>query len=265
MRQLNKTVEEFSQELEKSLENRYSTVCTSFGRVDPKQLSIYLDRHYLYKFKLKGYSAKQLKLLAIGSWFYNEQLAAILRADLREKINTGSLDFETRLEILPYLESKEHAMNFLVTVDDKFSASDWYGNIFKQLEELLFNVKFLLFKPNSKGVKRYTGYCRGYKSSKPGKTIEKQVLENNNFMSAWKSLKQSDSIVTLLHQQAMSFYLERDFKNYKIILKTLKEYSLERESLLNFFGMSGPEAIKRMIEFEKRSEEIHSGKFLKTE
>lgn len=263
MRQLNMTVEDFSTETEKYFNNRYSTVCTSFGRVDSKQLTSYLQDGYLYKYKLKEYDGKELKLLALGSWFLDNHFGGILREDIRQKVENGSLDTNMRIEIFPYLENKQHALHFLALVDERFSASDWYGNLLTRLDTLLFNVKLLLFKPTKRNIKRYTGYCRGYKSSKPGKTIEKQVIENNNFLLRWENLKSSDTVVTLLHNQAMQFYLERDFENYKIILETLKKFSEERRILLNFFGMSGTEALERMKNFEKRSKEIRAGKFLK--
>jgi hypothetical protein len=102
---------------------------------------------------------KDKLLLALLSWYVDEVVGFLIRLNLEE--NWGAELKEVGQIVLT---SKEFALAWFI-IQDKWNEFDFFGNILCE-ERVQFISDFLEFKKMSrKKVKKYTGYCRGYRDS----------------------------------------------------------------------------------------------------
>lgn len=100
--------------------------------------------------------------LAIFSWYAPEEIRILIQLALEEFTwASDKFNYDVK-EIL--LTSKEYSLAWLV-LQDCWNEYDFYGNIINR--KFVFKINnFLSFKRISrKKVKRYSGYCRGYRDS----------------------------------------------------------------------------------------------------
>lgn len=105
---------------------------------------------------------KKLKdkyVLALLSWYLPEEIGILIRLSLEENWGVESAEVGTIV-----LNSKEFALAWFI-IQDRFNENDFFGNYLTE-ERVAHISKILAFKRESRRrVKRYTGYCRGYRQS----------------------------------------------------------------------------------------------------
>lgn len=97
--------------------------------------------------------------LALMSWYMTDEIRVLLQLQLEKSIG-ADVPYEL-MEIL--LNSKEYALTWLI-LQDWWNGNDLFGNVLnKELGRVWSRVCFS--KKSKRRVKRYTGYCRGYRES----------------------------------------------------------------------------------------------------
>jgi hypothetical protein len=98
------------------------------------------------------------------SWYFPEEIRILFQLNLKEHWD-GTDPFNVEKEIL--LDNKELCLAWCLNKAE-WSESDFFGNVLnvKEVQGLLNRVQFL--KVSRKKVRKYTGYCRGYRESNPG-------------------------------------------------------------------------------------------------
>lgn len=255
MRDLNISSEAFDKELGKFFskdsekmtflaegKKAVSTDAISLDKVDFENMEIYFnfnDPELLWK-------------LAIRSWYFSEPAYGYeLRRLIKTRLRKSTIDFSQRARILPLLESKSMMINYLVEIDDQVSASSWYGNILKSLSTILKKVKVKeKGYVREKKVDRYTGYCRGYRSSpKKESLISKESIENDIFLEKWQMLKTYRERLAQINELATQLWILREFDDYKLIKEELSSISESYQDLKRFFCMTESQ-VENVIEAE---------------
>lgn len=129
---------------------------------DPKQFSEKLRDFDSTKLSFKSRRRKDFQRLAILSWFIPfEEIRVLLQLNLKETWDKAD-KFNEEKEVL--LTSKAFALAW-VLLEANWSERDFFGNILneKTCQGLLSSLFFE--KVSKRKVKRYTGYCRGYRES----------------------------------------------------------------------------------------------------
>lgn len=126
----------------------------------PTQYSAVPDYDFTQIF-LKSRRKTDLRRLAILSWYFPEKVRIILQLSLKEYWDKSD-QFCVDKEIL--LVSKAVALAWILS-ESNWSESDFFGNILnkKECQRLVDSLDF--FRNSKRRVKRYTGYCRGYRES----------------------------------------------------------------------------------------------------
>lgn len=258
MRDLNLNIEAF----DKELESEFSHCLESFtfladGKkanmpktipvkdVDFSSMEIYFNYN----------DPELLRGLAIRSWYFKEEPNGWeLRRLIKSRLRKSTIDFEQRLRILPLLESKEMMLNFLVEIDDSISANVWYSNEgLAKISGQLLRVKVRENKEyrREKKIPKYTGYCRGYQSSRHQESkISKQKQLNDLYLERWRELKYSRARLDQLNELATPLWILRDFKSYNNLKDDLESLSARYKELKKFFGLQESQ-IDNLIHAEK--------------
>lgn len=97
--------------------------------------------------------------IILMSWYASEEIRFLLQLALEEiKLEEGDLDLGRLL-----LTSKSYSLAWLQE-QEWWNESDFFGNVLDK-ELILFWNRLSWYRLSSKRVKRYTGYCRGYRDS----------------------------------------------------------------------------------------------------
>lgn len=131
----------------------------------PSQYQDVFQHYDLTKFHF-GFNRKYQDLvrLAILSWYFPEELRCLFQLCLEEHWSELD-DFSVEKEIL--LVSKDVCLAWCI-LQENWNNNDFFGNIIseKAIDLALKQIKFL--KKSRRRVKKYTGYCRGYRESNTG-------------------------------------------------------------------------------------------------
>jgi len=102
---------------------------------------------------------KNKLILALLSWYVNDVVGFLIRINLEE--NWGEQLKEVGQIVLT---SKEFALTWFI-IQDEFNENDFFGNYLCEARvlDILNSLEFQ--KMSRKKVKKYTGYCRGYRDS----------------------------------------------------------------------------------------------------
>lgn len=259
MRDLNISPSEFDTQLKELFlaENGNTSFLAEMKKdIDPKQQLETIHFEHPYKIIYNINNPELTRALAIRSWYFSEpELGYHLRSLIKYNLRKSSIDFVQRQRILPLLESKDMMINYLVDIDESISARDWYGNILKSLATVLDKLKIVKIENFRQPVKpeKYTGYCRGYRSSpKQESLVSNQSQKNEIFWQKWKMLKNYRIRLSELEDFATQLYILRDFKSYKILLSDLEKIRYSYNCLKEYFCMDESQ-IENVIE----AEELH--------
>lgn len=199
----NYTLEDFSRDIQEIVHEEldYQFLGSSQGTVDPEQL-LRMPNVKEIRFILKTYGLKDLQLLSISSWFFKKDFKTLLQIDIDERLSHCGDDI-TKNTTYPLLSSQNSSLEFYY-YHCQYSRETWFGQLRKRLKVLLklLRIKVLKENPNSH-IKRYSGYCSGYSSSRPAKSIEKQVLLND--ILYYQRKFQSDAIEKLENLDQLLF------------------------------------------------------------
>lgn len=208
-----------------------------------------------------------LRGLAIRSWYFSDESQGWeLRRLIKTRLRKSTIDFEQRLKILPLLESKEMMLNFLVECDDSISASVWYSDEgLKKISRQLRRVKVRVNNEyrRERKIPKYTGYCRGYQSSRQQeRKVSSQALANDTELERWRELKYSRERLDQLNELATQLWILRDFKSYNNLKEDLESLSGRYKALKDYFGLT-EESIDNLIHAEQlhREEGVPMFKF----
>lgn len=141
---------------------------TSFGMKDKSLRTVLSASPTQQPYLLDEYdntiivTPKKLKdkiVLATLSWYFSEEVGILIRLSLEEHWGAELQEVGTVV-----LTSKEFCLTWLQIQED-FNEYDFFGNYFseKQVDRVLQQLDFA--KKSHRKVKRYTGYCRGYRES----------------------------------------------------------------------------------------------------
>lgn len=150
---------------------------------------------------------KDKLILALLSWYVDEVIGFLIRLSLEE--NWGR-EFEEVGQVV--LTSKEFALAWFI-IQDRFNENDFFGNYLceARVKNILNILDFQ--KLSRKKVKRYSGYCRGYRDSnhqgqkplpgdvQPG-TISTQELEVELYEREMRKYYLFHRITTFLESSA---------------------------------------------------------------
>lgn len=130
----------------------------------PTQYSDVFQFYDLTRFHFRSRRRQDLQRLAVMSWYFPEEIRILFQLNLKEHWD-GTDPFNVEKEIL--LDNKELCLAWVLQKSG-WTESDFFGNVLnvKEVKALLQSVNF--FKISRKRVKKYTGYCRGYRESNPG-------------------------------------------------------------------------------------------------
>lgn len=124
-------------------------------------------------FRFRRMNPTELKIYLLGLWYAEDEfLSFLVRESLEKELDRRGLTIEKgRTEFLPYLISKKSATKAFF---EEFSGKERkvFGSLLNKdpKGKYLLPVVFVRVLPkNRKSAKRYSGYCRGYKSSTPAK------------------------------------------------------------------------------------------------
>jgi hypothetical protein len=157
--------------LDLQIQNRYSLLFSekpeSLRQLlldSPKQDLSYFQRFDVTKFVFKDKSKRSLIRLAILSWYFPEEIRVLFQLNLKE-IWTKQDRFCVEKEVL--LSSKTICLAWILH-ESGWKERDFFGNILNEREtvRLLKNLNF--WRLSQRKVKKYTGYCRGYRESNRG-------------------------------------------------------------------------------------------------
>jgi hypothetical protein len=128
-----------------------------------QQLEFLLTKFDLTQFVLRSKKRRDFQRLAILSWYFPEEVGILLRLQLQDAWKTDELNVEK--EIL--LSSKEFCLAWIVS-ESGWSESTFFGNVLEktQVGRLVNSLDFK--RLSQRRVKKYTGYCRGYRESNRG-------------------------------------------------------------------------------------------------
>ena len=221
---INYSLFDFCEDIESivSKELDYQFLGSSQGAVDPEQ--ILREPNVLeIRFILKKFGLVDLELLAIASWFFKTEYQALLRLDIEERLKKCGDDL-TRERIFPLLNSRNSALEYFYNLAP-YSKETWFGNIKPRLQKLLKEIKLKVLKinPNLR-IRRYTGYCRGYGSSRQAKKVEKQVLLNNIIYYQRKA--QKDAVDKIEHLNTQLFFAglnDNDFEIQRLLYEKARQ------------------------------------------
>lgn len=151
--------------LDRGLENYYQTHLRKKTESLQTQVSdspTQLPGRYpkdLTRLILKDRRRRTLVALAIMSWYMTEEVRFILQLELKE-LSFKEVDFEL-MEIL--LNSKAYSLGWLLE-NEWWNEFDLFGNVLtRELAQSWERVDFPAI--STRKVKRYSGYCRGYRDS----------------------------------------------------------------------------------------------------
>ena len=210
----------FSQELKTIVEDNLSIniLGQKSREVTPQQ---YQDNEGRIRFILKDYNLKDLELLSIASWFLSPITGSLIRADIEERVQ-ATVDKKARERISLYLKSPIVCLDYLLDISP-MSAHSWYGNKKDRLIELLSSLKCKTWRLSTKPVQRYTGYCRGYPSSRPRARREKQIIINDKIDALRRITLETEREISKLHELSMGLYINRNFSESKEISNKIKD------------------------------------------
>jgi hypothetical protein len=207
----------------------------------------------------------KLRLLAIRSWYIsNPLLANKLRISILQKLRKSTIDFSERARIIPLLESKGLMLTYLTDCDDSLSAREWYGTYQNRLKTILEkSVQILKLEKFLPKVEKYTGYCRGYKSSPHQESlISQQAVENDIFIAKWQLLKSLKRRLEHQNEIATQLWILREFDKYKLIKDDL-HYLGESYRLLKLTLGLDENQVENVMDIERlhRQEKVAMFKF----
>lgn len=108
------------------------------------------------KFRIPELTLDEKISLGVISWFTPETIRWTLQFWIIE--NWGG-EYKEVKDII--LTSKNLALGYLI-VQNRFSSSDFFGNILRKLSKKINSNSFDFQKEKTGKVEKYTGYCRGY-------------------------------------------------------------------------------------------------------
>jgi hypothetical protein len=177
-------------ELDSKVENFFLSHCTEKPESLRKFLSDsptqYQDvfRHFdLTTILIRTKRRRDLQRLALLSWYFPEEIRILVQLNLEEHWQEQDL-FNIERSVL--LTSKQVCLAWFLR-EWRGNENDFFGNVLNR-SECQRVLRCLVFKkcPQSK-VKRYTGYCRGYRESNSGaprsfpRELEIWVQDENEF------------------------------------------------------------------------------------
>lgn len=255
MRDLNISSEAFDKELERNLCNgseELTFLAEGKKAVNPT-LSLSMEVFSApYQILINCNNPDLLRNLAIRSWYVSNPAHGFeLRRLIKTSLRKSTIDFSQRARILPLLESKSMMINYLVELDDEIHASEWYGNILESLATVLKRIKVRkLILGKEKKIPKYTGYCRGYRSSPHKESlISEQSVRNDIFLEKWQLLKSYRERLHNLNELATQLWIMREFEDYNLIKEELHSISESYHSLRYYFSMT-EEQIENVISAE---------------
>jgi hypothetical protein len=130
----------------------------------PSQELEYLLKNFdLTKLVIRSRKRQDLIRIAILSWYFPEEIRILVQLQLQDTWKTDDSNVEK--EIL--LSSKELCLAWIIT-ESGWTRQSFFGNILNRnvVQRLVNSLTF--FRISQKKVKRYTGYCRGYRESNRG-------------------------------------------------------------------------------------------------
>lgn len=255
MRDLNISSEAFDKELEKKLcqSSEKLTFLAEGKKAVTPTLNLSMEVFSSpYQIMFNYNDPELLRALAIRSWYFsNPAYGFELRRLIKTSLRKSTIDFSQRARILPLLESKSMMINYLVEFDDKIHASEWYGNILNSLSRVLLRVKVRkLTLGKEKKIPKYTGYCRGYRSSPHKESlISQQKIDNDTFLEKWQMLKNYRERLANLNELATQLWIMREFEDYNLIKEELHSISESYQTLRSYFSMT-EEQIDNVISAE---------------
>lgn len=245
MRDLNLSIEAFDMELRKEFSRGLEvfTFLADGKKADkPKTIPVELVDFQNMEIYFNFNDPELLRGLAIRSWYFKEESSGWeLRRLIRSRLKKSTIDFEQRFKILPLLESKGMMLNYLVEIDDSISANVWYSNEgLSKISGQLFRVKVREKEGNfrERKIPKYTGYCRGYQSSRHQESkISKQKQLNDLYLERWRELKYTRARLEQMNELATQLWILRDFESYKNLKDDLESLSERYKGLKDFFGL----------------------------
>lgn len=142
------------------------------GFIDPKQMLVD-DRSEDLTFHFRRMDLQSIKIFLVGIWTLQDEVTRYFLLDFLEKhLEQRQLTIKNgRTEVLAYLISKASATKAL---EEEFKGRErvLFGLLYSKNNKgkFLLPQVFIRIKPKVKpSVQKYTGYCRGYKTSTPAK------------------------------------------------------------------------------------------------
>jgi hypothetical protein len=128
-----------------------------------QNLEYLITKFDLTKIVIKSRKRQDFQRLAILSWYFPEEVRILVQLQLQDSWKAD--DFNVEKEIL--LSSKELCLAWIIS-ESGWTESTFFGNVLnkRQVERIVNYLNF--YKISSRKVKRYTGYCRGYRESTRG-------------------------------------------------------------------------------------------------
>lgn len=141
-------------------------------------------RHFdLTTIRIGTKKRRDLQRLALLSWYFPEEIRILTQLNLEKHWEESDL-FNVERSIL--LTSKQICLAWFLT-EWEGNEFDFFGNVLRRsdCQRILSLLSFM--KLSQKKVKKYTGYCRGYRESNTGAPrsfpaeLETWVLDQNEF------------------------------------------------------------------------------------
>jgi hypothetical protein len=122
-----------------------------------------LDNFDMTHIVIRSRRRQDLQRLALLSWYMPEEVRILVQLDLREIWRESELNIEK--EIL--LSSKELCLAWIIS-ESGWTESTFFGNVLNKVQvgSLVRSLDF--WRRTRRKVRRYTGYCRGYRESNRG-------------------------------------------------------------------------------------------------
>jgi hypothetical protein len=178
-------------ELDFEIQKLYSRFCEEhaeslrqFLSDSPTQYSDVFLHYDLTQIVIGSKKKRDLIALAILSWYFPEEIRILVQLSLKEHWQEQDC-YSIEKEVL--LSSKAICLAWILK-ESNWNEFDFFGNVLnrKTCTNLVSRLNFL--KLSRKKVKRYTGYCRGYRESNRGApssvppelrkgVLDQQVLE----------------------------------------------------------------------------------------
>lgn len=80
-----------------------------------------------------------------------------------------------------------------------YTRESYFGNVIPRMKEILKTLQIKVLKENpNHHIKRYSGYCRGYKTSRQVEKVDKQVQINDRLFYLMKFKQEADDKIAEL-------------------------------------------------------------------